>query len=244
MASEPSFETFDTYNLTDQESADTERLVNLIREAQCLYTLGHEDDAEELCDELLADALLPAGLRLKVLVLKMSIEQDIDEIEKLIRETENLYSLVIRSHPKGHNAAADEILGEVREALDSTISSYKRQAADSANDLAAEVESRMSKQELDEKRLQEEDEAEDDKEWEKQGLEEEEEEEEQEQDKTEEVTGEYQSRLSVALTEERKEEERANRVKLIQSERRQIILDTEERLRAKGLIRQDETILI
>ena len=171
MASEPSFETFDTYDLTDQESAGTERLVNLIREAQCLYSLGgtHEGDAERLCDELLADDLLPAGLRLEVLVLKMSIEQDIDEIEKLIRETENLYSLVIGYHPKGHNAAADDILEEVREALDSTISSYERQAADRANVLAAEVESKMSRQELEQKRIQEEDEAEDDKEWEKQG---------------------------------------------------------------------------
>ena len=86
-----------------------------------------QGDAERLCDELLADDLLPAGLRLKVLVLKMNLEQDIDEIEKLIQETENLYSLVIRYHPKGHNAAADEILGEVREALDITI--YQQEAS-------------------------------------------------------------------------------------------------------------------
>ena len=48
----------------------------------------------------------------------------------------------------------------------------------------------------------------------------------------------------VQKEEEQKEEERVNRVKLVQDKRRQIILDMEERLRAKGLIRQDENILI
>jgi len=101
----PGFEHIPTYPLTDEELSLTYDFADRLREAQCLYVLGsikHIQRAGEVCDGLLQEPSLPAGLCLKVLVLLMSIEQDTDTIDKLLQRAKDLYNLVSLFDPIGN----------------------------------------------------------------------------------------------------------------------------------------------
>jgi len=127
------FATSATYDITDVELERTVDSWNLFREAQYLYVLdskGSHEIAGKFCDQLLAKDQLPPVLRLKVLVLLMSLENDTSTIDKHISEAVSLYATTIKFHPKGQNADADAMLEEIRSDIDIFIDNQKEWSYD------------------------------------------------------------------------------------------------------------------
>jgi len=117
------FEILDSYDITEEQFADTLEVWDLFREAQYLYLRNQNGDREQarrVCDELMKDIWLPRLLRLKVLVLVMSLEYDkpSPKLFNLYAELETLYAVTLKYYPRGLLENADVIFDEVKEALE------------------------------------------------------------------------------------------------------------------------------
>jgi len=131
------FQLLPTYQVTDEELIKLYDITDRLREAQCLYCIGkdhHIQRAREICDELLKEPGLPAAICVKVLILLMSIELDTDVVDKLLQRAEGLYNIISVCHPPGNNENADEIITEIREALDIITENQKALNVDEEDD--------------------------------------------------------------------------------------------------------------
>ena len=89
--------------MTGHERANTITVVNLLREAQFLYGSngkGDHEAARRICEVLDQDPFLPGAIRLKTLVLLILLEQDRVAINNILQRAENLYTALVKLHPK------------------------------------------------------------------------------------------------------------------------------------------------
>jgi hypothetical protein len=111
--------------LTSAEREETNTILDQLRDAQVLWSIGRtsaqQAQASKICDELLAKPHLPSIIRLKTLLLLISIEQDTIMINDLLESALSLYSVTVRLNPRGVNKDLDKLFDDARAALDAHV---------------------------------------------------------------------------------------------------------------------------